>query len=81
MMKSPNVERLGNALSHVIRNATGNSRELLERNYSPLVRLQSGRHGTPLFLVPGAGANVTSFIELADRLNRMWQFTGFNHAG
>jgi thioesterase domain-containing protein len=69
MTSIPHAETLGKAISHAICIATEDARELAEMEYSPLIPLQSGpRNTTPLFCLPGAGGNVTSFLELVTTL-------------
>jgi thioesterase domain-containing protein len=81
MMMAPNIEPLGKALSRAIRDAN-ECRSLLERSYSPLGVLHTGRrHNTPLFCVPGAGDNVFSFAELADSLDKELPVYGLQQRG
>jgi arthrofactin-type cyclic lipopeptide synthetase C len=66
MMQSPNIEILGRAVSQAIHNATTLQAQTPEQSYSPLVTLQYGNSRLfPVFCVPGAGANVSSFVDLA----------------
>jgi thioesterase domain-containing protein len=66
MMQSPNIETLGQAVSQAIHNATTQVAQAPEQSYSPLVTLQYGTNRLcPVFCVPGAGANISSFIDLA----------------
>ena len=62
---TPDPEPLGGALSQEVARAAGNRKALPGDDYSPLVTLRFGSEGgIPLFCVPGAGANVVSFLEL-----------------
>jgi thioesterase domain-containing protein len=82
MMASPNVEALGRTLSGAIRTATEAPKKLPESDDSPLVNLQSRRHNAPpLFCIPGAGANVTSFIELVSCLEAARPIYGLQPRG
>src|SRR5215467_10201875 len=82
MMVSPNVEALGKTFSHAIRNAAEDRGELPERSYSSLTTLQSGQHDlSPLFCVPGAGASITSFVELAGCLEEERSIYGLQPRG
>ncbi|HEX2091951.1 MAG TPA: alpha/beta fold hydrolase [Longimicrobiaceae bacterium] len=61
---------LGEAVSREIGRAAVSPQPLLEEGYSPLVTLRFGRSGgVPLFCVPGAGASVAAFTELAGCLD------------
>ncbi len=80
--RSPNVESFGSILSKAIYLSTETAAETPERNYDPLVRLQSGRLDTaPVFCLPGAGAGVTSFTELVTCLDRTRPVYGFQPRG
>jgi thioesterase domain-containing protein len=82
IMLTPNVEGLGKTFSNAIRNAAADAGELPERSYSSRTTLQYGRHNlAPLFCVPGAGASITSFIELADALEHERPIYGLQPRG
>src|SRR5205823_2753105 len=82
MLASPHIERLGKTLSDAIRNAREENRKLPEIDHFPLVRIQAGHIGqAPIFCVPGAGANVISFAELAGRLGQEWPVFGLQPRG
>jgi thioesterase domain-containing protein len=83
MMQRPNVEVLGQTLSRAVRRVTADSTKLSEQSYSSLFRLQSGRNKTetPIFCVPGAGDNVTSFLELATCLDKPGPIYGLQPRG
>ena len=82
MMSTPNIELVGRALSCAIHNCASQQRMSSETNYSPLVMLQRGEMGrVPLFCVPGAGANVASFVELVEAMDRLWPMYGFQPRG
>jgi thioesterase domain-containing protein len=82
IMSTPNVKALGQSLSRAIRKTEPGRTGLAETSYFPLVPLQEGRQGlAPLFCVPGAGASVTSFIELVGHLSRGWRIYGLEPRG
>ena len=82
IMGSPNIERLGNALSQALRRSTDNTTTSPERCYSPLVALQIGAGNIePLFCVPGAGNNVASFMDLVTCLEKAWPIYGLQPRG
>jgi arthrofactin-type cyclic lipopeptide synthetase C len=71
MMSKPNIEKLGKVLSDAMRKAKNESRRNREQGQSPLVLLQSGgSNEPPLFCIPGAGASVSSFLELTSALRQ-----------
>lgn len=81
MMQSPNVDTLGQALNAALLDSRGSSRNQVG-GYAPLVTLQTGRPGmAPLFCVPGAGASIVSFTELAGCIDRSWPIHGFQPRG
>jgi thioesterase domain-containing protein len=82
IMTGQDIQVLGRALSREIQSATRESRGLPERDYSPLTPLQLGQRGAAsLFCLPGAGDSITSFIDLASRLNESWSIYGFQPRG
>jgi len=82
IMRAPNVETLGKALSNAIHNSTEELREPPEKSYSPLFKFRARRNNiAPLFCIPGAGASVTSFVELVAYLNDAWSIYGFQPRG
>jgi arthrofactin-type cyclic lipopeptide synthetase C len=82
MMSKPNVATVGHALSHALQNASAKPNEMPEQGYFPLVKLQSGqRNLAPLFCVPGAGANVSCFLELAACLEEAQPVYGLQPRG
>jgi thioesterase domain-containing protein len=77
----PAIEFLAGAL---IRNLRGSDRHALklEASYQPLISLQTGKsHPAPLFCIPGAGGNVTSFLGLVDQLSELRQVYGIQPRG
>jgi arthrofactin-type cyclic lipopeptide synthetase C len=66
MMENPNVEILGKTLSQAIHKATAVSAKQPDHRYSAIIPLQAGRakEKEPLFCIPGAGSNVSSFVDL-----------------
>lgn len=82
MMLSPNVELLGEAISSAICNKSEKVLQLPEKGYSPIVVLQAGRASEqPLFCVPGAGANVTQFVDMVASLDRVQPVYGLQPRG
>jgi arthrofactin-type cyclic lipopeptide synthetase C len=78
----PNVAALGKVVSDAVRNAPAGSAAVRLREYSPLICLQEGnRVRAPLFCVPGAGANVISFVDLLPPLGRTWPIYGLQPRG
>ncbi|HSU17580.1 non-ribosomal peptide synthase/polyketide synthase [Longimicrobium sp.] len=69
MVEAKHVPALGQALSRALA-APAAGRATPEDGYAPLVTLRFGRAGgEPLFCVPGAGASVAGFAELAGCLD------------
>jgi len=83
MMVSPNVEVLGQTLSQAIDNASAVSPGPPEGSYSAVVTLQAGRHAEnkPLFCIPGAGNNATSFVDLTMCLDPLRPVYGLQPRG
>jgi len=82
MVEDPHVAILAQAFSNVIRQSSSNSRQPRDENCSPLIKLQIGRHQAPALLcIPGAGANVTSFMELVAHLDNSLQIYGLQPRG
>lgn len=82
MFKPPHVETFGSALTLAMREAAHESQEQSELKYFPLVTLKQGRnYAAPLFCLPGAGGNVTSFTELTAHLDKEWTVYGLQPRG
>ncbi len=80
MMEAPGAAALGRGLSGAL--AGGSTAARAGRGYAPLVRLRSGSaRQAPLFCVPGAGASVTSFSELATAVEGFGPVYGFQPRG
>ena len=80
----PNLhaEALGQALVHAMRNAGKDRTELPETTYSPVLSIEAGqRDVAPFFCIPGAGSNVTTFVDLTSRLSRAWPIFGLQPRG
>jgi thioesterase domain-containing protein len=82
IMHSPRVEPFGRALAQSMRHAGERPNDIPERRYSPMAPLRTPRSAAaPLFCVPGAGATVSSFRELADCLDNGRGVYGFEPRG
>jgi arthrofactin-type cyclic lipopeptide synthetase C len=82
IMHDPKVQPFGDCVSQRIRESSARSWDLPERHYSPVAPLQSGRPGIPpLFCIPGAGAGVSSFIDLTGVIDRTRPVYGFQPRG
>ncbi len=77
MMEDPHIASLGAALSYAIELQQASAVQFPLRNdedYSPLVKIQEAPHGNHSILcIPGAGANVASFTDLASALGQNWR--------
>jgi len=80
MMRNPDVEEVGRALSEAIRNSETRCIEFPEKHYSPLVTLRAGGCN-PLFCVAGAGASISSFVDLVSHLDHLYPVYGFQPRG
>jgi thioesterase domain-containing protein/aryl carrier-like protein len=68
MVEAPRAHGLATAIAAALESADGAAVHA-EHRYAPRIVIQHGRSGVnPLFVVPGAGANVTAFFELAGAL-------------
>jgi amino acid adenylation domain-containing protein len=82
IMRRPNIEPLGEALSGVIRDCTGQRTIPPEVESSPLVTLQWGQPTREALLcIPGAGASATSFSHVANVLDADWPIYGLQPRG
>jgi thioesterase domain-containing protein len=82
MMSPPHVAVLGRALSAAIQEASLTTVDLPEARYSPLMLLKKGGdNAIPLLCVAGAGASVTSFVELISCLSEAQAVYGFQPRG
>jgi arthrofactin-type cyclic lipopeptide synthetase C len=78
MMKAPDIQALGQALSQAMAAAQVPEPEA----YQPLLTIQSGHAGhAPIFCVPGAGDSVTGFIHLTEALGPEWPIIGLQPRG
>jgi arthrofactin-type cyclic lipopeptide synthetase C len=81
ILTTSNVEILGQSLIQAIRAASTFSKNAGEKDYAPLAVLQTGQRTVPpLFCVPGAGASVSSFVELTTHL-KLRPVNGFEPRG
>jgi amino acid adenylation domain-containing protein len=83
MMQSPHVSVLGNIVSATIESSRTVYIRHPEFDYSPVFTLQTPRRpgGAHLFCIPGAGGNVTGFMELAAQLDKRWHVHGLQPRG
>jgi arthrofactin-type cyclic lipopeptide synthetase C len=82
MMRAPNVETLGEALSRRLDDARKGARTRPGDVHTAILKLQTGKPGiAPLFCVPGAGTSVTSFIDLLGSLDGSWPVYGLEPRG
>jgi len=78
MMKNPDVQALGQALSQTMAAAQAPQPQA----YQPVLTIQSGHAGhAPIFCVPGAGDSVTGFIHLTEALGPEWPIFGLQPRG
>ncbi|MFM0639045.1 amino acid adenylation domain-containing protein [Paraburkholderia metrosideri] len=70
MVTKPHAKRLAETIEQSLPVAPDAGKDAPELRYSPRITIQAGRRtATPLFFVPGAGASVTAFFELARTLD------------
>ncbi len=82
MVRPPNAQVLGGALARRMDDAAREQGPGARGDHSPLVTLRFARGGGPsLFCVPGAGANVVSFADLAGHLDAGWTVHGLQPRG
>jgi thioesterase domain-containing protein/aryl carrier-like protein len=82
IVESPHVEKLGELLSAVVKKASAAKTSNFVHDYDPLVTIQAGqRDRTPVFCVPGAGANITVFTDLAAVMGLEWPIYGLQPRG
>lgn len=71
---------LGDAVIRAVSDATPQSQMFLEATYSPLIPLKSGSNPS-IFCIPGAGASVTSFVDLCGHIKESWSVYGLQPRG
>jgi thioesterase domain-containing protein len=83
MMSPPHINVLGKSLSNALRQSSVTMKSILVNDGGHLVTIQFGRGGMlyPVFCVPGAGANITDFIDMADALGGQWPIYGLQPRG
>ena len=82
LMDDPHIVTLGRALSIAIAQAREQRPDLPETQYCPHMILHVARRSnTPVFCVPGAGGNVTGFLELADAIGSEFPIYGLQPRG
>ncbi|MES2300230.1 MAG: amino acid adenylation domain-containing protein [Pseudomonadota bacterium] len=70
VMEPAHIGALGAAIDAELRGSSARVPDYAELRYSPKVAIQFGRAGVaPLFCVPGAGASVTAFTDLAQTID------------
>jgi amino acid adenylation domain-containing protein len=70
IVEHPHAERLAVEIDQALARSRAAAQDAPELQYCPRVTLQTGpRDAPPLFVVPGAGACVTAFFELAQTLD------------
>ena len=78
LMKAPDIQALGQALSQAMAVAVAPQ----PAPYQPLLSIQSGHPGhAPIFCVPGAGDSITGFISLTEALGPEWPIFGLQPRG
>ena len=78
MMKAPDIQALGRALSQALDVAIAPP----PARYQPLLTIQTGQVGyVPVFCVPGAGDSVTGFIHLTEAIGPEWPIIGLQPRG
>ncbi|MDQ1919132.1 non-ribosomal peptide synthetase [Massilia pseudoviolaceinigra] len=69
IMDEPNIRLLGEALSAELAASEKTLATHPETLHSPLITIQNGENNClPVFCIPGAGAGITTFTDLADSL-------------
>jgi thioesterase domain-containing protein len=69
MMDVPHVKALATAIESELKGLKELQGSSAEQAYSPCILIKLGKGGAaPLFCIPGAGASITAFTELADAL-------------
>jgi thioesterase domain-containing protein len=82
MMDDPNVAVLGKAISDTITNIADRPIVGSETRFDPFVTIQQGTSAKgSLLCIPGAGDNVTGFIELGLALGEDWALHGMQPRG
>lgn len=78
VFSGPQVEKLGESISSNLRGLSLRSFEQLEGPESSFIQLQNGKESVcPLICLPGAGASVTSFMELVATVDNTVPVYGF----
>lgn len=82
MIMPPYIRTLGKTISDVISRPVQVAQPVFTRQYSPLTYLQRlGSSDTPLICIPGAGASVTSFLDLVYALGNRSHIVGLEPRG
>jgi thioesterase domain-containing protein len=76
------IGRLAIALSSRLENPAGSPTSIGELAYNPVITIQTGRkNAAPIFCIPGAGASVTTFVQLAQALGEAVPIIGLQPRG
>ena len=82
MMSSPQINVLGSSLTDTLQQASVAKKSIPAHDGGHLVTIQTGQGGMfPVFCVPGAGANITDFIQMAAALGGQWPIHGLQPRG
>jgi thioesterase domain-containing protein len=81
-MQPPYLQHLADAIAQSLEDAEQIRQVPVEAAYSPVVTIQSGEPGmTPVFCVPGAGANVTCFLPMVQSMEEQVPVYGLQPRG
>jgi amino acid adenylation domain-containing protein len=82
IMETPQIEVLGRSLSDAIGQASVAKRTIPAHNEARRVTINAGQGGAPpVFCVPGAGSNMTTFTHMAIALRAQWPIHGLQPRG
>ena len=82
IMEQPHLQRLADAITQALEDIRHRVQCTAEPAYSPIITIQIGKHSvTPVFCVPGAGANVTCFVSLTQALGEQVPVYGLQPRG
>lgn len=82
LTSSAQIDMLGAAISNVLKKVSLDPSLPRASDYLPLLTIQPGQKDhAPLFCIPGAGGNITSFIALAVAMGSQWPLHGLQPRG